>query len=130
MERTKQMTISDRQQHDFTMLFDKGRSGVTFLSLAESPERMERTLLPFAVARKYKTKADVWLALGCIAGSPNTIDAIAFNKQPWEEDKELEGLTKVALKQGIPMNLKDKKIGRNEPCFCGSGKKYKKCCGK
>ncbi len=20
------------------------------------------------------------------------------------------------------------KIGRNEPCFCGSGKKYKKCC--
>jgi hypothetical protein len=22
----------------------------------------------------------------------------------------------------------DKKIGRNEPCPCGSGKKYKKCC--
>lgn len=22
------------------------------------------------------------------------------------------------------------KIGRNEPCYCGSGKKYKKCCGK
>jgi len=21
-----------------------------------------------------------------------------------------------------------KKIGRNEPCPCGSGKKYKKCC--
>jgi len=21
-----------------------------------------------------------------------------------------------------------RKIGRNEPCFCGSGKKYKKCC--
>ena len=25
---------------------------------------------------------------------------------------------------------KDKKIGRNEPCPCGSGKKYKKCCGR
>jgi preprotein translocase subunit SecA len=25
---------------------------------------------------------------------------------------------------------KAKKIGRNEPCPCGSGKKYKKCCGK
>ncbi len=24
---------------------------------------------------------------------------------------------------------KSKKIGRNEPCPCGSGKKYKKCCG-
>jgi uncharacterized protein YecA (UPF0149 family) len=22
------------------------------------------------------------------------------------------------------------KIGRNEPCPCGSGKKYKRCCGK
>ena len=22
------------------------------------------------------------------------------------------------------------KVGRNEPCTCGSGKKYKKCCGK
>lgn len=25
--------------------------------------------------------------------------------------------------------IKDKKIGRNDPCPCGSGKKYKKCCG-
>ena len=24
--------------------------------------------------------------------------------------------------------VKDKKIGRNEPCLCGSGKKYKRCC--
>jgi preprotein translocase subunit SecA len=24
---------------------------------------------------------------------------------------------------------KGKKIGRNEPCFCGSGKKFKHCCG-
>ena len=26
--------------------------------------------------------------------------------------------------------IKVKKIGRNDPCPCGSGKKYKKCCGK
>lgn len=25
--------------------------------------------------------------------------------------------------------IKDPKIGRNDPCPCGSGKKYKKCCG-
>jgi len=25
--------------------------------------------------------------------------------------------------------IAEKKIGRNEPCPCGSGKKYKKCCG-
>ncbi|MBU2985003.1 SEC-C domain-containing protein [Saccharophagus degradans] len=22
------------------------------------------------------------------------------------------------------------KIGRNDPCVCGNGRKYKKCCGK
>mgnify|MGYP006306055905 CR=1 FL=1 len=24
----------------------------------------------------------------------------------------------------------EKKVGRNDPCPCGSGKKYKKCCGR
>ena len=28
---------------------------------------------------------------------------------------------------GIDMKTR-KKIGRNDPCPCGSGKKYKKCC--
>ena len=23
----------------------------------------------------------------------------------------------------------EKKLGRNDPCHCGSGKKYKRCCG-
>ena len=27
------------------------------------------------------------------------------------------------------LKIPGKKIGRNEPCFCGSGKKYKHCCG-
>ena len=27
-------------------------------------------------------------------------------------------------------SVKNEKIGRNDPCPCGSGKKYKKCCGK
>jgi len=29
-----------------------------------------------------------------------------------------------------PEQEKGKKIGRNDPCPCGSGKKYKKCCGR
>ncbi|MPN57760.1 Protein translocase subunit SecA [bioreactor metagenome] len=28
-----------------------------------------------------------------------------------------------------PVVNKEKRIGRNDPCPCGSGKKYKKCCG-
>ncbi|HIZ71748.1 MAG TPA: SEC-C domain-containing protein [Candidatus Atopostipes pullistercoris] len=27
-------------------------------------------------------------------------------------------------------STRSKKIGRNDPCPCGSGKKYKKCCMK
>ena len=29
-----------------------------------------------------------------------------------------------------PMVREEPKVGRNDPCPCGSGKKYKKCCGK
>ena len=29
-----------------------------------------------------------------------------------------------------PVRRTSKKVGRNDPCPCGSGKKYKKCCGK
>jgi preprotein translocase subunit SecA len=28
------------------------------------------------------------------------------------------------------IKLDQPKVGRNEPCPCGSGKKFKKCCGK
>lgn len=37
---------------------------------------------------------------------------------PWKEDDENSTV------------VKEKKVGRNDPCFCGSGKKFKKCCGK
>jgi len=29
-----------------------------------------------------------------------------------------------------PVKRASDKVGRNDPCPCGSGKKYKKCCGK
>lgn len=34
------------------------------------------------------------------------------------------------LKEYNGMKKVNKKIGRNEPCACGSGKKYKQCCGR
>ena len=38
------------------------------------------------------------------------------------------GDKKVAVKK-TPIVNKTKKVGMNDPCPCGSGKKYKKCCG-
>jgi len=33
-------------------------------------------------------------------------------------------------KKQLQMKVSGKKVGRNDPCPCGSGKKYKHCCGK
>jgi len=32
-------------------------------------------------------------------------------------------------KQKAPPSAHAPKVGRNDPCYCGSGKKYKRCCG-
>ena len=34
------------------------------------------------------------------------------------------------IEKNKPFHREEPKIGRNDPCPCGSGKKYKKCCGK
>jgi len=71
-------------------------------------------------------------------------EKVAPPKQVWSQEpapKNLEGETQQGYQQGEketqPQNLSteppmasNKKIGRNDPCFCGSGKKYKKCHGK
>lgn len=49
----------------------------------------------------------------------------------WKEiysEEELKRFYKEQKESGTIR--KEKKIGRNDPCPCGSGKKYKKCCGK
>lgn len=33
-----------------------------------------------------------------------------------------------ALQHPVHTKVAEKKTGRNDPCPCGSGKKYKKCC--
>jgi SWIM/SEC-C metal-binding protein len=45
-----------------------------------------------------------------------------------EGAKESIGELTALLHKGITIKV-DKIPARNEPCSCGSGKKYKKCCG-
>ncbi|MFA5362241.1 MAG: preprotein translocase subunit SecA [Candidatus Omnitrophota bacterium] len=51
---------------------------------------------------------------------------------PQEISEGLEPAPAVqpSLIGGAPVKLSQPKVGRNDPCPCGSGKKYKKCCGK
>jgi preprotein translocase subunit SecA len=41
-----------------------------------------------------------------------------------------EAAMNAAISGARPAVREDPKVGRNDPCPCGSGKKYKKCCGK
>ena len=49
----------------------------------------------------------------------------------WEDILGLDKMKEIAKKYKQSKTVvKEKKIGRNEPCPCGSGKKYKHCCGR
>ncbi|KAB3540995.1 SEC-C domain-containing protein [Alkaliphilus pronyensis] len=54
-----------------------------------------------------------------------------YNLQEWDniltEDRRKEIKKEYNLSKTV---VREIKIGRNEPCICGSEKKYKKCCGK
>ena len=64
----------------------------------------------------------------------NMIDAKAdwlYGLPQWDDifDEETKKRLYREQKQSGTIR-KEKKIGRNDPCPCGSGKKYKKCCGR
>jgi preprotein translocase subunit SecA len=48
-----------------------------------------------------------------------------FDKSGMAEAAEASEKSEAAK----PFVRTDKRVGRNDPCPCGSGKKYKKCCG-
>jgi uncharacterized protein YchJ len=60
-------------------------------------------------------------------------DWASFKETPESQKKSEPAKSHKQIKQKpVPRYVKPrecKKIGRNEPCTCGSGKKYKKCCG-
>lgn len=64
----------------------------------------------------------------------NMLDAKAeylYSLPQWEgifSNEKRKEIQKQYRESAIVRN--ENKIGRNDPCPCGSGKKYKKCCGK
>lgn len=58
-----------------------------------------------------------------------------FEENGWKYTIELEpdkpeDVTALEILLNPPKTMiAEEKVGRNEPCPCGSGKKYKKCCG-
>jgi SEC-C motif len=60
-------------------------------------------------------------------------EEIAARQRRWAEDEELEDLETGEDEEFVLPPIETyvraaPKVGRNDPCPCGSGKKYKKCC--
>lgn len=68
---------------------------------------------------------------------PDEYSAAAIEEIEREKEKELDSLQlggaggdATGQEGPKPVRRATPKVGRNEPCPCGSGKKYKHCCGK
>jgi hypothetical protein len=128
----KQKTMEDGRLHNFSLPPDPVsdvRFGISYYSSeTDSLEEAKSRLLTLCELRKYKSRGDCWLGFASVKSSHRMIDLLIYNKSPWTYDAELEEKSKIL--RGTPkmsFNSK-KKIGRNEKCPCGSGKKFKKCC--
>lgn len=130
---TKKRTLEDNEMHSFAMPIDK-QFGISFVSIdSMSQDDLETKTSGYAHIKKYMSKADCWLGLGSYPFSPNIVDCFYYDPAPWiynEQDEQACAEFKTLYKSRVlPING-NKKIGRNDPCPCGSGQKYKKCCGK
>jgi preprotein translocase subunit SecA len=66
--------------------------------------------------------------------SPEAVERRRIARREQEEDDPYRGGAAPAAPAGYTTAetgglQRTEKIGRNDPCPCGSGKKYKKCCG-
>ncbi len=129
IKKVKKASIDDSQLHDARLLYDKGKNGITVM-VSDSIGELQKKLISHSIMCKYKSRSDTWLALGSLSMSENLVDVIGFNKEPWKRDDKLEKIVKEHFKTTRrPTASKGIKVGRNERCPCGSGKKFKKCHG-
>ncbi|PKQ61884.1 hypothetical protein BZG02_14765 [Labilibaculum filiforme] len=135
IKETKAKTRNDNSWHNFSLMAGPERSsfGLSFISWGDNnSEELMKMLLKYSRARKYKSKADCWIGIGCVKDSDKFINGFVFNDEKWEYDEILEEEIKDMFDgENKGKHIKyGKKIGRNEPCPCSSGKKYKRCCGR
>ncbi|EBA0314616.1 zinc chelation protein SecC, partial [Salmonella enterica] len=92
----------------------------------------EKQLHTHCMKRKYITKVKKWIGIHV---SPDTYIVnygvmLDFN---WSYSEEIERTIGPSSIKNTLINVNGimtqvKRPGRNDPCFCGSGKKFKKCC--
>jgi SEC-C motif len=124
----------DGKRHDITLASTEPPGGVTFhCNPKPSPEAIT-VLETHCTKRKYQQRAAQWFGVSVDpAGQVQFGVTLDF---PWEASDEIDRLTAdmkplSIVRTTLPQysrEIRRLKLGRNDPCHCGSGLKYKKCC--
>jgi hypothetical protein len=83
--------------------------------------------------RKYTEKADSWFGV-CLGSHDARLRFGVSLDYPWKQDMAMDEATKKLprpapnIKVAMREPATKQKVGRNDPCPCGSGLKFKKCC--
>lgn len=124
---------ADRRNHDVTAPLRDGSIGFTVHCNYDPIPVATKTLERHCHRRKYTSKANSWFGM-CLNPDDMSLRFGLSLSFEWKFDAAMEELTKdmpglgnVGPKE-LKTILKQPKVGRNEPCPCGSGKKSKKCC--
>lgn len=133
IEQIAQMAAADGKHHDYTVGLGPGDTGLTIHCNHDPIEVAGPKLQKHCHARKYTERARTWFGVSL---RPNNL-TIRFGINldfPWRQSDQMDNLTR-GMSKALNLNNIDlrqrstrPKVGRNKPCPCGSGKKFKKCC--
>lgn len=130
LKRIKQLSVEDGKTHDATFYFKGSKLGVTFF-VGPNTEESEK-IKHHCRLKMYQTRYENWIAVAINSTGEITspYDFFMFRDQ-WNYDEGLEQeLNEFKKRKWEKAGMVGQKVGRNEPCPCGSGFKYKKCCGR
>ena len=104
------------------MLEDIKLDTITFLARVEFKSAQEAA--PIDLKNQETALEDMQLQH---AQADNMLQTPAESEQQADSARAPQSQPRAAP---MPLTRSGKKVGRNDPCPCGSGKKYKQCCGK
>ena len=132
LEKLTQQTRQYGSEHDFSVLSDDRTTGISFFTgLTKTRELIEK-ISGYCKLKKYQQKVEKWFGI-LINASDGRIIFGTVGEGPWKFNAEMDRAAKMLLrKPSVDLrqvrNSLGRKVGRNEPCICGSGRKYKICC--
>ena len=143
IEKDIMLQILDQQWKEHLANMDALRQGIHLRAYAQKNPKQEYKRESFAMfeALLENIKYEVVRVLSKVQISRTNEAEVLERKRRLEQEKlrlqhaQLSALGETAeeepeVAQAKPFTREDKKVGRNEPCPCGSGKKYKQCHGK